>query len=99
VAGVLRACQAPGVAGEVINLAAGRRVSLLELVATLQRILGTTVAPVFGPPRDGDVRDSQADISKAVRLLGFEATVSFEEGLRRTVAWHRSASAVKPARG
>jgi nucleoside-diphosphate-sugar epimerase len=92
VTGVLRACEAPGAAGEVINLAAGGRISLLELVASLQRVLGTGVEPQFGPVRDGDVRDSQADITKARQVLGFEARVPFEEGLRRTVAWHREAS-------
>ena len=97
VAGVLRACEAPGAAGEVINLAAGGRVSLLDLVATLQRVLGATVAPMFGAPREGDVRDSQADITKAQALLGFEASVPFEDGLRRTVAWHRAAPALDPA--
>ena len=93
VAGVLRACDAPKAAGEVINLAAGGRISLLDLLASLQRVLGTTVTPSFGPSREGDVRDSQADITKARQLLGFEARVPFDEGLRRTVAWHREASA------
>jgi nucleoside-diphosphate-sugar epimerase len=65
VAGVLAAAEAPGVAGEVINIAAGGRISLLDLVHTLQRILDSRVEPTFGPTRDGDVRDSQADITKA----------------------------------
>ena len=97
VTGVLEACRAPGAAGEVINLAAGGRVSLLELVDTLQTVLGTSAAPVFGPPREGDVQHSQADITKARQLLGFEARISFEEGLRRTVVWHRSASTLDSA--
>jgi UDP-glucose 4-epimerase len=53
---------------------------------------------VFAEPRDGDVRDSQADIFKARQLLGFSPTVSFEEGLRRTVAWYRTSMAVGNAR-
>ena len=89
VAGVLRACEAPGAAGEVINLAGGGRISLLDLVETLNRILGRSIAPAFGPPREGDVRDSQADVTKARALLGFEPVVSLEEGLRRTVTWYR----------
>ena len=89
--GVLRCCEASGVAGEVINVAAGGRVSLLELVHALQLIVETEVAPTMGPPREGDVHDSQADIYKARHLLGYEPSVAFDEGLRRTVAWYRSA--------
>lgn len=89
--GVLRCCEASGVAGEVINVAAGGRVSLLELVHALQVIVATDVAPTLGPPREGDVHDSQADIYKARHLLGYEPSVAFDEGLRRTVAWYRSA--------
>jgi len=92
VTGVLQCCEAPKVAGEVINVAAGGRVSLLELIQTLQIILKKDIAPVFGPTREGDVRDSQADIVKARTLLGFEPTVSFEDGLRRTVAWFQSSA-------
>jgi nucleoside-diphosphate-sugar epimerase len=87
VAGVLRACDAPNVAGEVINVAAGGRVSLLDLVRSLQVILRTDVAPAHAPPREGDVRDSQADIFKARQLLGFDPVVTFGDGLRQTVEW------------
>jgi len=92
--GVLRACEAPSVAGEVINLAGGGRISLLELVRTLNIILKKDIEPTFGPTREGDVRDSQADVHKARSLLSFNPTVSFEEGLRRTVAWYQTSSAV-----
>jgi len=85
--GVLRAAVAPGIAGEVINVATSGRVSLLALLAEVQRLLGTALTPTFGPPRAGDIRDSQADIGKAERLLGYRPTVSFAEGLRRTVEW------------
>jgi nucleoside-diphosphate-sugar epimerase len=91
--GVLRACEAPNVAGEVINVAAGGRVSLLDLVRSLQTILKTDVAPVHAPAREGDVRDSQADIFKARQLLGFEPVVSFGDGLRHTVEWCLSSTA------
>ncbi len=87
--GVLRATEASGVAGEVINVATGGRVSLNQLFAALQDILGTRLEPVYGPVRAGDVRDSQADIAKAVRLLGYAPMVDFEEGLRRTIDWAR----------
>lgn len=87
--GVLRAVSAPGVVGEVINLAAGGRISLNEAWATLQRIIGPLPSPVYEPPRVGDVRDSQAGIGKAERLLGYRPTHSFEEGLRLTLEWAR----------
>ena len=85
--GVLRAAVAPGVAGEVINVATNGRVSLNQLWNEVQRLLGTSLTPVYGPPRAGDVRDSQAAIDKASRLLGYQPIVAFDEGLRRTVEW------------
>ncbi len=88
--GVLRACEAPQASGEVINLAAGGRISLNLLFETMRQLVGAAVTPVYAGARDGDVRDSQADISKARRLLAFEPTVSLEEGLRRTVDWYRA---------
>lgn len=88
--GVLRAATTENVAGEVINIATGGRISLLELVRALQLILGTDVTPTFSAVRQGDVKDSQADIFKARKLLGYEPTVPFEEGLRRTVAWFKT---------
>lgn len=88
--GVLRAATAAGVAGEIINVATGGRISLLELARSLQIIIGTDIAPTFGPAREGDVKDSQADIFKARKLLGYEPTMPFEEGLRHTVAWFKA---------
>jgi len=87
--GVLRACTAPRANGEVINVAVGGRISISELCATMASVLGSTVAPEFTPPRAGDVRDSQADITKARELLGYEPIVPFEEGLRRTLEWYK----------
>ncbi|MDQ3069270.1 MAG: SDR family oxidoreductase [Acidobacteriota bacterium] len=87
--GVLRASGAPAASGEVINVATGGRVSLLQLFDQMKRITGADVEPIFVDARAGDVRDSQADISKAKRLLGYEPVVSFEDGLARTVAWYR----------
>jgi len=89
VAGVLSACTAPKAAGEVINVAAGGRVSLLEVLQTLEKIFGKRLEARFGPPRAGDVKDSNADITKARTLLGFEPRVPFSEGLQRTVSWFR----------
>jgi nucleoside-diphosphate-sugar epimerase len=89
--GVLRAAATPGLSGEIMNVATGGRTSLNALLAILQRLIGTNVTPLYGPPRKGDVRDSQADISKAERLLGYRTIVDLEEGLRRTVDWYRTA--------
>ncbi len=88
--GVLRAVDAPGAAGEVINVATGVSVSLNRAWATLESILGRLQSPVFAAARAGDVYASEADIGKAERLLGFRPRVTFEEGLRRTVDWARS---------
>ncbi|HXG12891.1 MAG TPA: SDR family oxidoreductase [Gemmataceae bacterium] len=91
---LLKAADAPGAAGQVYNVGTGHGVNLLELVATLNRLLGTNLVPQHGPPRPGDVRHSRADISRARRELGYEPAVSFEEGLRRTLQWLRE----QPAR-
>ena len=90
VTGVLASCEAAKASGEVINVAAGGRISLLDLIKTLQTILGTNLKPVFGPTREGDVRDSQADIQKARKLLDFSPVVAFEDGLRQTVEWFKA---------
>ena len=88
--GVLRACTAPRASGHVINVATGGRVSINELCATLARVIGVENEPEHVDPRLGDVRDSQADITKARELLGYEPIVGFEEGLARTVEWYRA---------
>ncbi len=88
--GVLRACHADGVSGQVINVATGGRVSLNELYATLSSLTGSTVEAIYGPARAGDVRHSQADITKARQLLGYAPLVSLQEGLANTLAWVRA---------
>jgi nucleoside-diphosphate-sugar epimerase len=88
--GVLRACHAPNVAGQVINVATSGRVSLNHLFRTLRNLTGTDVEPIYAAPRAGDVKDSQADITKARTLLGYTPLVSFEDGLANTVAWYRA---------
>jgi nucleoside-diphosphate-sugar epimerase len=93
--GVLRACTAPGASGQVINVATGGRISILELATTMAGVLGVKTAPEFVAPRPGDVRDSQADITKARTLLGYEPTVSFEDGLRRTLEWYRTTTVAR----
>jgi nucleoside-diphosphate-sugar epimerase len=95
--GVLRACEAPKAAGEVINVATSGRISLNELWKTMCQIVGVDIAPIYGESRAGDVRDSQADITKAKTLLGYTPIVLLEEGLRRTIEWARSEAAIKAA--
>jgi nucleoside-diphosphate-sugar epimerase len=90
--GVLRACHAKEASGEVINVATNGRVSLNQLFKTLRDLVGVDVEPIYEKARAGDVRDSQADIGKAARLLGYKPLVTFEEGLRNTVAWFRSSA-------
>jgi UDP-glucose 4-epimerase len=92
--GVLRACEAPKAAGDVINVACGTRISLNELVRVMNGIIGGNQQPIYKEPRQGDVRDSQADITKAKTLLGYTPIVAIEEGLRRTIEWCRSETAV-----
>src|SRR3954463_3133909 len=92
--GVLRACDANGASGEVINVATGGRISLNQLFRTMRDLVGGTVEPTYVDTRAGDVRDSQADISKAERILGYKPLVSFEDGLRQTVEWYRTATAL-----
>ena len=89
--GVLRACEAPGVSGEIINVATSGRISLNDLFKEMKKIVGATIEPTYTASRAGDVRDSQADISKARTLLGYRPIVSFEEGLKRTIEWYKTA--------
>jgi UDP-glucose 4-epimerase len=83
----LRAAEAPGVGGRLYNVACGRRTTLLELLGHLNRLLGTAIAPAHTEPRPGDVRHSQADISRAVAELGYRPSTDVAAGLRRCVEW------------
>jgi len=89
VQGNLLAATAQEAVGETINLATGGRVRIKDLVAKLNRLLGTRLAPVYHEERPGDIKHSRADVAKAGELLGFEPIVDFDEGLRRTVDWYR----------
>lgn len=86
---ILAATTDGDVAGKVINVACGESFSLLELVRQINAILGTSIEPIFAPPRVGDVKNSLADISLARELLGYEIKVDFAEGLRRTIDHYR----------
>jgi len=85
----LLACSASAeeVSGKVFNIACEERYTINELVGRLNALLGKKIEPVHTPPRDGDVRDSMADIGLARRHLGYEPQVRFDEGLSRTVKW------------
>ena len=94
-----KAAEAPEVSGNVYNVGTGRSVSVLALVAALNRVLGTDLDPSFGPTRAGDVKFSRADISRTRADLGYVPTVTFEDGLRRTVDWYLGMeNVVAPAR-
>ena len=91
--GVLRACEAPGASGQIINVATGNRISLNQLFEAMRRLIGVDIKPQYAGDRAGDVRDSQADVTRAQEILGYQPLVSFEEGLRRTVDWYRTLKA------
>lgn len=92
----LLACEAPNVAGKVFNVGCGGRISLNQVLAALGKVTGKPLQAQYDPPREGDIRDSQADISEARRYLGYEPQVGFAEGLELTFGWYRE-SQQKPA--
>lgn len=86
----LKACLDSGeAAGEVFNIAYGGREYLLDIYYGLTRALGVHIDPVFGPDRAGDIKHSNADISKAKRLLGYEPEWGFEQGIREAIEWYK----------
>jgi nucleoside-diphosphate-sugar epimerase len=88
----LLAAQAPaGVSGRMYNGGNGGRITLNQAWEMLQKIEGVSLPANYGPPRAGDVRDSQADTTAVTRDLGYTPRFSFEEGLRRTLEWYRAA--------
>ncbi len=88
----LLACKASAerVAGQVFNVATGRRVTLNETFKLLQALTSYSGSPKYGRVREGDIKDSLADISKAEAGFGYKPIVGFEDGLRRTVEWYRA---------
>ena len=88
--GTIRACTAPRVAGLVINVSCGGRISLNALYQMMREQTGSDLEPRFTDPRVGDVRDSHADITRARELLGYAPLVSLEEGLHHTMAWYQT---------
>jgi Nucleoside-diphosphate-sugar epimerases len=91
----LRACEAPDASGKVFNGGTGSRITLNQVIRLLTKISGQEIEAIYDPPRSGDIRDSQADISLARQVLGYEPKVQFEEGLRRTWEWYREMYSAK----
>jgi nucleoside-diphosphate-sugar epimerase len=87
----LRACDVPGASGMVFNGGTGARITLNQVLKLLEKITGKKIQARYDPPRTGDIRDSQADITLARKVLGYEPRVHFEEGLQRTWDWYRGA--------
>ena len=87
---LILAADTPGVSGRVYNVGTGNSVTVLDLIAVLNRLLGTNAVPIHGPARAGDVRHSRAKIGQIVRDLGYAPTVTFEEGLRKTLEWYKT---------
>jgi nucleoside-diphosphate-sugar epimerase len=87
----LRACEAPGASGKVFNGGTGSRITLNEVLKQLEKITGKKIQARYEPPRTGDILHSQADISLARRVLGYEPAVLFEHGLKRTWDWYDAA--------
>src|SRR5579884_2685903 len=85
----LLACTAPGVAGEAFNVACGDRITVNSMLQQINKITGKDISPVYADSRAGDIKHSQADIQRAKERLGYQAKVSFEEGLRHTIEWYR----------
>jgi nucleoside-diphosphate-sugar epimerase len=85
----LLACKVPGVGGQVFNVACGDRITVNSMLHQINKIVGVDISPVYAEPRSGDIKHSQADITRAKEHLGYEPKVSFEEGLRATVEWYR----------
>jgi len=89
-ANLLAALHKEALEGEVFNVAAGGRIDLNELYHKMARLMGVeNLKPIYQPPRAGDVRESQADISKANEVLGYSPLITFDQGLAETVKWYR----------
>lgn len=89
----LLAAKAKSVAGEVFNVGAGKQTSVNELFRLIRSLIGVDhIEPIYAPPRPGDVRHSLADITKAQKLLGYQPTISLEEGLKRTINFFRNSA-------
>ena len=86
----LKACLSPHeAAGQAFNIAYGGREYLIDIYHTLTKALGKDIEPHFGPDRKGDIKHSNADITKAKKLLGYDPGYNFERGLQEAIAWYK----------
>ena len=85
----LLACKAPGVEGQVFNVACGDRITVNSMLQHINKIIGKNIAPVYTEARPGDIKHSQADITRAREHFGYNPQFTFEEGLRNTIEWYR----------
>jgi len=83
------ACKSENVTGGVFNIACGKRINLNDLADILNKILNKNIKPIYAEPRQGDVKHSLADISRAREILGYEPKYDLEKGLRETVGWFK----------
>ncbi len=85
----LLACKVSGVAGQVFNVACGDRITVNSMLQQINKITGNDITPIYADARAGDIKHSQADITRAREHLGYQPKVGFEEGLRNTIEWYR----------
>jgi nucleoside-diphosphate-sugar epimerase len=94
----LLACEAPAASGKTINVGTGERISLNGTLKHLREISAIDLEAKYEPAREGDIRDSQADITLSRELLNYEPTVNFADGLRRTFDWYKETEAKATAK-
>ncbi len=83
----IKSATTPGIKCEVFNIACGKAYSVLDIVKYVNKILGKSILPKFGPIRTGDAKHTLADISRAKKLIGFKPEIGFEEGLKKTIEY------------
>ena len=89
--------EAANASGAIFNVACGQQCPLLDLIASINRVLGTSIEPEFAEPRGGDARESLADISAARDVLGKSPVIDFDEGLRPSIEYYQSLPQAVPA--
>ena len=85
----LCAARAKKTNGEVVNIACAEKITVNEIIAMINEMVGKNVVPIYAPARLGDVKHSLADITAARELIGFEPVVLFRDGLQKAIAWYR----------
>jgi nucleoside-diphosphate-sugar epimerase len=84
------AARAKHVAGEVVNVACGERLTVNEIIEMINELLGKDIKPIYTDPRPGDVKHSLADITLAEKTIGYKSIVPFKEGLEKSIVWYRN---------